>query len=306
MSTSAAESFDDPTPRGALGRRPKIVLLGDSLTQLSFSPSLSGWGAALADAYQRRADVLNRGMSGYNTDWYLRYLRTEGGMEDALGCGEDIVAAVVFFGANDASHPELNARQHVPLERYKANLKEIIGMVKEATGGRAKAIVVGPPPVDHAGRLRYQVERYGDKATGELERTLELSGKYAAAASEVAKEVGVPYLDLWGEMQQEASSPVTKGDQDETCEKEEPWARYLSDGLHFSREGNNFVGECLLQLFQEEYPDLSVTPCPRTGFWGNSASTCLGLQQSGPWHDVLGNAESVEKAFGDSKEGASG
>lgn len=45
--------------------RPTVVLFGDSLTQFSFSEG--GWGAGMADAYQRRADVLNRGLSGYNT-----------------------------------------------------------------------------------------------------------------------------------------------------------------------------------------------------------------------------------------------
>lgn len=35
---------------------------GFSFSLRSFAPQ--GWGAAIADAYQRRADVLNRGYSG--------------------------------------------------------------------------------------------------------------------------------------------------------------------------------------------------------------------------------------------------
>ena len=38
------------------GRRALILLLGDSITQLSFSAVNAGWGAHLADQYQRRAD----------------------------------------------------------------------------------------------------------------------------------------------------------------------------------------------------------------------------------------------------------
>lgn len=37
------------------GQRPRIVLFGDSITQQSFSTG--GWGARLADAYQRTVRV---------------------------------------------------------------------------------------------------------------------------------------------------------------------------------------------------------------------------------------------------------
>ncbi|XP_038904754.1 GDSL esterase/lipase At5g62930 isoform X1 [Benincasa hispida] len=49
--------------------RPEIVLFGDSLTAQSFGSG--GWGAALADTYSRKADVLVRGYGGYNTRWAL-------------------------------------------------------------------------------------------------------------------------------------------------------------------------------------------------------------------------------------------
>ncbi len=42
----------------------QIILFGDSITQKSFDPFLNGWGAFLADAYMRKLDVINRGMSG--------------------------------------------------------------------------------------------------------------------------------------------------------------------------------------------------------------------------------------------------
>ena len=49
--------------------RPRIALYGDSLTQFSFD--VRGWGAMMAHSYQRRADIINRGFSGYNTRWAL-------------------------------------------------------------------------------------------------------------------------------------------------------------------------------------------------------------------------------------------
>lgn len=41
-----------------LAMRPTFVTFGDSITQRGFAP---GWTGQLADAYQRRVDVLNRG-----------------------------------------------------------------------------------------------------------------------------------------------------------------------------------------------------------------------------------------------------
>ena len=49
----------------SINRRAKIILYGDSITQMSFSAIDCGWGAYIADRYQRRADVLNRGMYKY-------------------------------------------------------------------------------------------------------------------------------------------------------------------------------------------------------------------------------------------------
>ena len=49
----------------SINRRAKIILYGDSITQMSFSAIDCGWGAYIADRYQRRVDVLNRGMYKY-------------------------------------------------------------------------------------------------------------------------------------------------------------------------------------------------------------------------------------------------
>jgi lysophospholipase L1-like esterase len=87
-------------------QRPKILLLGDSLTQTS----LDGWGGGLSHRYQRRADILNRGMSGYNTRWYLEYAKKSGIWEE-LGT---VQLVTIWFGANDASLEKENPHHHVP------------------------------------------------------------------------------------------------------------------------------------------------------------------------------------------------
>lgn len=66
-----------------------IMLLGDSITQGGWEPDLNGFGQRLArqfflslfllskshiffsDVYARKLDVLNRGLSGYNTEWAI-------------------------------------------------------------------------------------------------------------------------------------------------------------------------------------------------------------------------------------------
>ena len=253
---------------------PKIVLLGDSITQLSFSATLSGFGAHLADVYQRRADVLNRGFSGYNTDWIIEYLSTSIGQEHIFGASENdrnsVRLMTIFFGANDASDKVLNERHHVPLERYKKNLESIHSMAKKSCPN-AKFIILSPPPVHHKSRLKYQVDRYKEKATGKLERTLELSGSYANAAKEVAEHLNVPFLNVWQKMQDASND----------------WGTFLSDGLHLSKEGNLFVGENIVSLIQTNYPDLIVAPCPFTNHYGNSSSKCAALENFAPFHDEI-------------------
>ena len=109
--------------------RPEIVLLGDSITQFSFDAG--GWGARLQNQYQRHADVMQRGFSGYNTRWALPLLPL---LFPAARVAPALV--VVFFGANDAARAaplrgrgDEASRQHVPLEDYRANLRRIIEAV---------------------------------------------------------------------------------------------------------------------------------------------------------------------------------
>ncbi|CAD7926831.1 unnamed protein product, partial [Amoebophrya sp. A120] len=52
---------------------PKIFLYGDSLTQYG-SSEVGGWAARLQGLYSRRADVVNRGLSGWNSRWAREYV----------------------------------------------------------------------------------------------------------------------------------------------------------------------------------------------------------------------------------------
>jgi lysophospholipase L1-like esterase len=271
MSTTNTTTTTPPAEKKAI-LRPKILLLGDSLTQLAFE----GWGAQLANVYQRRADVINRGCAGYNTRQY-RLLP----LEQIDSGGAAVCLTVIFFGANDAALPEQAAHQYVPVPEYADHLQELIEMVRTKHACTKNILLLTPPPIDHAKRLAFQIQKYGDKATGVLERTNENTGLYARACREVATREGLPCLDLYTSMQ--------KADPDN-------WARFLSDGLHFSPQGHEFVGAAVLEAINSHFSDLAVTADPCTGQWGNSASECQGLKHQGPYHDQI-DYKNPDKAF---------
>jgi hypothetical protein len=89
---------------------PQIILLGDryakrsrvnanvcSLIQRCYDPETPSFGPALQHAYFRRADVLNRGFGGYNTEWLLPVLENQ-----ILPFVSNVVLWVILIGANDA------------------------------------------------------------------------------------------------------------------------------------------------------------------------------------------------------------
>ena len=222
----------------------RIVLFGDSITQQSFSPG--GWGARLADHFVRRADVQNRGYSGYNTRWALQLL-------DKLfpPAAEGVATApclvTVFFGANDAALPDQgSARQHVPLAEYKDNLRAIVAAVRAAGGASSRMVLMTPPPVHEGQRLEWQVARYGSDATGVAERTDEAAAAYGTAVRELARELSLPCLDVRAAMLGEGAVA---------------WPAMLSDGLHLSAAGSAFVFDKLIDLVNTRYPELRVAPC---------------------------------------------
>lgn len=273
-------------PVPASSGRPKVLLLGDSLTQTSFE----GWGARLADRYQRRADVVNRGMSGYNTRWYLRYADGPGGVWEEGGSSRGgvehpVVLVLIFFGANDAALADQDPAKHVPTAEYRENLVALVGRTRDAYPGAA-VLLLTPPPVHEGQRLEFQKIRYGEKATGIPERTSDHTRRYVAACLDVAREMGVPCLDVFDAM-------MTEGGGEDGPSS---FGRFLSDGLHFSKEGHDLVFDRLVAAIEAHFPGLAVRPDPGTGQPNNSGSRCVDLRSSGPYHDEIDSKE-WERAF---------
>ncbi|XP_047052958.1 GDSL esterase/lipase At5g45920-like [Lolium rigidum] len=205
--------------------RPRLVLFGDSITEQSFATG--GWGAALADHFARQADVVLRGLSGYNTRWALKVL--DRAMEGAAAGGADPEAVTVFFGANDANLPDRSqGHQHVPLAEYQDNLRAICAHFKNKWPSAA-TILITPPPIYEPARIRHI---YGDNdPSRQPERTNEAAGTYAQACIAVAKELDHPVIDIWTRMQQFPDWQTSA----------------LCDGLHFTPFGNKILFDEVLK-----------------------------------------------------------
>ncbi|KAK4842875.1 hypothetical protein QYF36_001125 [Acer negundo] len=209
--------------------RPQILLFGDSITEQSFRSG--GWGAALADTYSRKADVIVRGYGGYNTRWALFLLHHIFAMDNKSAP----VATTIFFGANDAALPGRNSeRQNVPVEEYRDNLKKIVQHLQAISPTMIIALIT-PPPIDEKGRMEFARSLYGENAMKLPERTNEAAGVYAKQCIELAKDTGINSIDLWSKMQE------TDG-----------WQKtFLSDGLHLTPEGNAVVHKEVVRVFSE-------------------------------------------------------
>lgn len=232
-STSAAHSPVCLAPSAAAGEsqemvRPRMVLFGDSITEQSFRPG--GWGAALADTYSRKADVVVRGYGGYNTRWALFLLHQ---IFPLVGIAPPL-ATTVFFGANDAALlGRTGERQHVPVAEYKENLKKIVNHLKDCSKSML-IVLITPPPIDEDGRERFARSLYGEEARKLPERTNEMAGVYASQCIELAREMNIHCIDIWSKMQETAG-----------------WQKlYLSDGLHLTPEGNAVVHKEVVQTLR--------------------------------------------------------
>ncbi|CAK9152580.1 unnamed protein product [Ilex paraguariensis] len=219
--------------------RPKIYLFGDSITEMSFGDG--GWGASLTHHFSRAVDVVLRGYSGYNTRWALRVLDKVFPAEIDVGNAGEPLAVTVFFGANDACLPDrCSAFQHVPLDEYEHNLRSIVSFLK-MRWPTTHVLLITPPPIDEAGRLLYP---YFDNTSGLPERTNEAAGAYAKACIAVARELGIPVVDLWTKMQRFPD-----------------WQKsFLGDGLHLTLDGNRIVFEEVINILTREGLSLETLP----------------------------------------------
>jgi lysophospholipase L1-like esterase len=207
--------------------RPAIVLFGDSITQQGFGvDGHVGWASLLAARYTRRADVFNRGFSGYNTNHAIDLL------PNLFGPLEQVLFCTVFFGANDAALE--GESQYVNIEQYAANLETIVTSIRKTIPADFPIILITPPPVDEAAWIEF---RQLEKSNRDNVNTR----SYGEQVKQIAAKLNCHVVDAW-----ELLDGAT-----------EERGKYLSDGLHLNEEGNRRLYDGLMQLLEKEYPHLA-------------------------------------------------
>mmetsp|Transcript_10741 Transcript_10741/g.15326 ORF Transcript_10741/g.15326 Transcript_10741/m.15326 type:complete len:255 (-) Transcript_10741:49-813(-) len=224
--------------------RPAIILFGDSITQQGFSSAANspGWVGLLSNAYTRRADVLNRGFSGYNTRHAVDLLPTVFN-KDMLNHhpNSSTLFVTVFFGANDASLPgEREHNQHVPIEEYELNLRTIVADIwSKVEEQKTPIILITPPPLDEKAWDKYCREEFDNLSP----RSNEQSKLYGERVKLVAYEMGCSIVD---------SFSLLGGNDGVSA-----YGECLEDGLHLSAKGNELLYDGLMDVITRDFPHLA-------------------------------------------------
>lgn len=244
--------------------RPSIILFGDSITEQAFGfkgpdfpPIEFGWASLLAADYSRRADVLSRGFSGYNSRHAVEMLPrifTGSTMEPCLFC-------TVFFGANDAAL--LGELQHVPVEEYGQNLVQIVKHIRSSFDSEAPLfpiLLITPPPFDAQTWMSHkQFDTPG--------RDNQVAKTYGNMVKQVADNLEMcSVVDTWT-LLEGASDNMSK---------------YLSDGLHLNEAGNRLVHKGIMDVLAKDYPN--VLPMLN----GDQTDGTIGVPlEEPPWRELF-------------------
>ena len=150
------------------------------------------------------------------------------------------------MGANDAALQQAQPSHHVGLAEFSANLEALVAHVRAVYGASAPPVVlITPPPVDEAARVRANHERFGTPTDAPAERRLDVTAGYAAATVALSARLGCPVLDAFTSFQQDAD-----------------WRSYLDDGLHFAPAGDAALHAALLALIEAQLPSLAPAAIP--------------------------------------------
>jgi len=217
------------------------MLFGDSITQGGWERN--GIAARLAHLYARRFDVINRGYSGYNTEWAIPVFEQVFAKQDEQHCVPKVCLLTIWFGANDSTLP--STPQHVPLAKFKANLKHLISAVRSPRSARyspsTRILLISPPPVNTYQRGADLLSRDPPR---ELDREFDTTKTYAEAVLEVGEEEGLPVVDCWSTLWEAAGRD------------ERSLSAFLYDGLHLNEAGYEVAYNELIRTIEENYPEL--------------------------------------------------
>lgn len=222
--------------------RPRIILLGASIVEKSFSTVYHGWGAGLADWYGRSADVINRGFSGYNSRFILQILPSIFPQPDT-----NAILTIICIGANDSS----TSWQEVSLQEYQENLSKIIDYLQEKVNPTMKILLITPPIVD----IILWPDRTIERTKSYAQAVLDLASTYRLSHL-TSKKGQVIALSLWKNSDIRAEAIKRDRISPDLSQIEALELEDLYDGLHPGITGNQKILENLKILLTRNWPSL--------------------------------------------------
>ncbi|PKY01342.1 GDSL Lipase/Acylhydrolase family protein [Aspergillus campestris IBT 28561] len=235
---SAAEALYQPYDQ--------FILFGDSITQMSSNQELGfGLQPALQDAYSRKLDIINRGFGGYTTAHAIKVFPKFFPTPER----ENVRLMTIWFGANDSCHP--GNSQHVPLDVFKENLRQII-QHPATLAQQPKLIICTPTPINE-----HQLEVFDSEKGNEFpSRTNGFTRQYAEAAHEVATSFKIPVADLWTAFMTAAGwkegEPLI-GSRD--LPSNDKLGSLFTDGLHLTPDGYRIAYDVIMETIRRNWPD---------------------------------------------------
>ncbi|KAH9453988.1 hypothetical protein MJO28_007001 [Puccinia striiformis f. sp. tritici] len=236
----------------------QLVMFGDSITQ--FAWQAGGMGSELANYYQRRLDVVNRGFSGYNTTWALHVAKTIFPAHGTQPLPRKRIVTI-WFGANDAVIPP--KPQMVTPENFVKNMIELIEIVQkhaspsggQQDGSQLLIVLITPPPISIALRAADLTSRFPDWRPQDMDREPGRTRLFAELVCQVAQEKGLPVIDTW--------TAITKA----ADNSQGGLSTYLVDGLHLTPAGYAIVTTEFKSIVARHYPTFLPESLPHDFPW---------------------------------------
>ncbi|KAJ1734756.1 isoamyl acetate-hydrolyzing esterase [Coemansia sp. Benny D160-2] len=166
---------------------------------------------------------------------------------------------ILFFGANDAADPR--DYRHIPLAEYSLNLRYLINMLRNPESmyyaPETRILIITPPAVgDKMSKETFM--KYG-WTYGPHKNVV--TKKYAEAAVDVAKDLDMPYIDIWTAIESRvqesrkhlAAEPSLESRKDNGYDG---YDEFLIDGLHLNSKGNELLYSLLVETIDKNWPEL--------------------------------------------------
>eukprot|EP00585_Thalassiosira_rotula_P002659 CAMPEP_0196140266 /NCGR_PEP_ID=MMETSP0910-20130528/7235_1 /TAXON_ID=49265 /ORGANISM="Thalassiosira rotula, Strain GSO102" /LENGTH=353 /DNA_ID=CAMNT_0041401099 /DNA_START=214 /DNA_END=1271 /DNA_ORIENTATION=- len=269
--------------------RPKLILIGDSITELGSSHA-EGWATSLSIRYNRRMDVVNRGMNGYNSRWGMAALPLI--LEEILGPSSEASSDGIDAAGDECAWEETmhqkkkRQRTDCPNDE-RATTSEKQAQQQQQQQHPQYTFIIGYGANDSClpdgahSRHHVPLGEYASNLTRMIriiqtwnsEKNVavallapppcdtekqkksrdneNVTVLYAEACDKVARTTGVPIVNLWKGMQLPAKN-YDDDDNSSLFESNQQWkVDYLSDGVHLTPMGNYRLYELVIEMLDQ-------------------------------------------------------